>query len=123
MIPDLSHTICVRVRRLGMMTQPMQSSILHSARTDRMDSSELASALINARSVIETSPYDAIEAARAVQRLAALAPPHVKPIALKAGRAVATSIEQPYPVYDTIACHALRQLVVAMERSYLRVVK
>ena len=88
-----------------------------------MEKSEVRSALINARLVTEMRPYNAIEAMRAVQRIAALAPPHVEPIVHKAEQAIARSIERPGPDYDTVARHAISQLVAAMERGFLRVVK
>ncbi len=79
---------------------------------------------INAvRSVVETHSYDAIEAARALRRLAVLAPPHVEPMVHKAARAVVKSIMHPGSAYDSLARYSLKQLVTAMERSFLRVVK
>ena len=84
---------------------------------------EVQAALIAVRSVVETSPYDAIEAAQALHRLAVLVPPHIEPLVHKAGQSVAKSIEHPGTGYDSLARSSLKDLVTAMERSFLRVVK
>ena len=85
--------------------------------------SEMLSAISNARMVAEADHYDAIGAARAMRRLAVLAPPHVEPMVHKAARAIAKSITHPGSAYDSVARYSLKQLVTAMERSFLRVVK
>ena len=84
---------------------------------------EVQCAVNAVRSVVETNPYDVIKAARALRRLAVLAPSHVEPTMHKAARAVAKSITHPGSAYDSLARHSLKQLVTAMERSFLRVVK
>ena len=87
-----------------------------------MDSETLA-AISSARTVVEADHYDAIKAAQAMRRLAVLAPPHVEPMVHKAARVIAKSLTHRGSAYDTAARYNLKQLVTAMERSFLRVVK
>ncbi len=79
-------------------------------------------ALIEARAVSNTAPYDAIAALQAVRRLAALAPPQVAPIAEKAEQAVVATIGRTGTTYDALALYALARLVTEMERSLFRIV-
>lgn len=85
--------------------------------------SAVRSALTVVRLMIETTPYDAVDALLSVRHLSALAPPHVKPIAEEAERAVLRTFLREGTNCDALALYALRRLVVAMERSSLRVVK
>ncbi len=79
-------------------------------------------ALIEARSISNTAPYDAIAALQAVRRLAALAPPHVTLIAEKAEQAVVATIGRSGTTYDALACYALARLITEMERTLFRIV-
>ena len=79
-------------------------------------------ALIEARAVSNTAPYDAIAALQVVRRLAALAPPHIAPIAQKAEQAVVATIGRSGTTYDALACYALARLVTEMERTLFRIV-
>ncbi len=79
-------------------------------------------ALIEARAISNTAPYDAIAALQVVRRLAALAPPHVALVATKAEQAVVATIGRSGTTYDALACYALARLVTEMERTLFRIV-
>ena len=79
-------------------------------------------ALIEARAISNSAPYDAIAALQVVRRLAALAPSHLAPIAQKAEQAVVATIGRSGTTYDALACYALARLVTEMERTLFRIV-
>ena len=82
----------------------------------------IRAALIEARAISNTSPYDAIAALQVVRRLAALAPPQLAPVATKAEQAVVATIGRSGTTYDALACYALARLVTDMERTLFRIV-
>ena len=88
-----------------------------------MSKSAIRSALVVAHTVLDTTTYDASDAFYAVRRLSALAPLHVRPIALKAEQAVAKAIGRPGISYDALASDAMARLVTAMERGPLHVTR
>ncbi len=88
-----------------------------------MNKSEMQSAMLAVRSVVETNPYDAVEAARALHSLADLAPHHVKSVVTKAEQAIVKSTERSGSGYDGLARYALKQVMTAMERSFMPVAK
>ncbi len=83
----------------------------------------IRSALNAVIKVVDVTPYDADEALRSVRNLAALAPDHVKSIALEAEAAVLKTIDRSETKYDNLACISLMRFVTAMEHGLLRVVK
>ncbi len=93
-----------------------------SEETPKTDHVAVRAALIEARAVSNTIPYDAIAALQVVRRLAALAPTHIAPIAEKAEQAVVATIGRSGTTYDALACYALARLVTEMERTLFRIV-
>ena len=70
--------------------------------------------------VVAETPYDGLEALRAVRCLAALAPDHVTPVAQVAVDAVLRTINRSDSIYDGLASYAMIRLVIDMELDVLK---